>query len=191
MRVAFTGASGTGKTSCADAVFSRLEAMRPLGSPPIARLSVDGREMLEVLAQRSVDGAVPELRVAFQLLYVGAKIQLERQSSSFLVDRSFGDVLAYWRVHCEHVVSGSLNQRISRFCLDRVQLYDIHLFFPVGLVPFEPDGYRNTEVEYHLHFESVLLDVYREAGVDPVAVPAGSIHRRADWVVDRLTGVYD
>jgi hypothetical protein len=47
--VVFTGTSGTGKISFADAAIRRLEVMPIFASSRIARLSVNGREMVETL----------------------------------------------------------------------------------------------------------------------------------------------
>lgn len=188
MRVAFTGASSTGKTACATDLVERLNLERPNGRGLFTLATVGGRALLDALGEKSVAATAPPVLVGYQIMYIGAKMESERLPARLVTDRSFGDCLAYWRIHCAGNVSNELSNKIERLCFERIRRYDHHFIFPTGVIRFEDDGYRSPDGPYHEIFESALLEVYREAGIDCVPVPPGCVEERVKWVFDRIDG---
>src|SRR4051812_17933176 len=94
MRIAFTGTSSTGKTTLARELMRVPEFANVVGT----FLTEDARALLRELAHKSMDTMSRDELRRFQEEYFQRKAKKEQGAGSFLVDRSFVDVAAYWLV---------------------------------------------------------------------------------------------
>ena len=182
MRIAFTGASGTGKTSVARC-FVQSDANRSLGYSVVG---VDSRLLLSSLGLASVHDMPSSVYRVFQTMYLSQKLLVEEAAYRYLTERSFADCLAYWRVHCAETAAPSENELIESICKANISRYDMHFFFPTDTILLVEDGFRNTREEYHREFERVLMDILDDCNIEAVRMPHASVTERVDFFIGHL-----
>lgn len=182
MRIAFTGASGTGKTSVANQLVSK----KPQALPSLTVIGVDSRALLDTLSLRRAENINDDQYRVFQTMYFSQKILVEAGETSFLTERSFADGFAYWKLHCERSASQSENTMIHRICREQSLKYDHHFLFPTGFIPVEDDGYRHRDPEYHERFQALLQAILMEWDVQYTIMPHADVCSRADFILDNL-----
>jgi hypothetical protein len=156
MRIAFTGPSGTGKTTLARAVSERYGIpLCPVGSRSVA-------EAMGLSNPYDVDRL--GLRSEFQRRLLGEKASWEARHERFVTDRTQLDNLAYAALHCAKDVDASFYEA----CFMATTRYkaivhcSLHGFQHLG-----GDPARVTNPIYHRLFESLLvtfLDAFAERG---------------------------
>lgn len=184
MKIAFSGASSTGKTSVSKKILSRIEKK----IPKFRLLNVDARSILDLFPNKSVSAIDADIYRLFQSIYVGQKLHAETGEDAFLTERSFLDCLAFWKIHCQQYASSSESAVFENICTRHARNYDITFFFPTGLFSVRADGYRNISQSYHEEFQAVLLGIFKDQGTMFVDVPAGSVEERSNFVWRTLYG---
>ncbi|MBP3955335.1 ATP-binding protein [Gemmata sp. G18] len=145
MKVALTGASSTGKTTLIDRVL-RL----PSWPAELRRfLTADARSLLAELGHHGMDVMKPDETRSFQQAYFLRKRTIERDVVSFITDRSFVDVAAYWAVRDTAGMGQDERDELVTQCRQEAAKYDLHVYLPFGSIPFVSDGYRPTDLELH------------------------------------------
>ena len=164
MKIAFTGASSTGKTTLAKELFKDIEIKRFL----CEHLSVDARAILDDMGHKSMD-SMPKSRLQeFQLFYFDRKVMLENKKESFLVERSFVDIAAYWIERDSDGASRNVTQKLLKECKAQSLKYDLHVYFPFGIIPFEEDGYRSVDTESHFKVDKRIFKLLNQWRIKPV-----------------------
>lgn len=159
-RIAFAGASGTGKTTLARRVADLLKL--PL-APSAARLAA--AEMgLASPYDADVQGTRPELQRRI------TKKRCEWQSehaAGFVSDRSSYDDLAYTLIHCgEPLYAECLTLVFNQDQILR-PTYDVIVFCPMAsFFHLGTDPARNPDLSYHREFERLLLELLDKARVN-------------------------
>ncbi|GAA6136507.1 hypothetical protein NBRC116583_02540 [Arenicella sp. 4NH20-0111] len=183
MRVAFTGAAGTGKTSVAKSIVKSAVN----DSLKYTILGVDSRQLLSLLGLSQTSQIKTSYYRVFQTMYLGQKIILEDNNKKFLTERSYADCLAYWRLHCSESATNDENEFIESLCYKNIYKYDFHFFYPNGYLKLEQDGFRNPSLEYHKKYEKELLKIYEEWKIERIEMPLTNIKERTRFVLDYLS----
>lgn len=145
MKIALTGSSSVGKTTLVQSLMATPSFAREV---PVT-LSTDARSLLSQLGYKSMDAMEQEQTRAFQRLYFDLKWQEELAHVSFVTDRSFVDVAAYWLERDTIGCSEALRNELIEPCRLRSLEYSWHFYLPFGLVPFDSDGYRSENMAFH------------------------------------------
>lgn len=145
MRVALTGSSSTGKTTLA----VRLHANSEFRGRIPTYCSTDARELLKSMGHGSIDEMQPEELRDFREHYYLRKLEIEAPQDNFLTDRSFVDVAAYWIELDAVELSPAQRQPFVERCLRAAAAYDLHVYCPFGLIPFEPSMRRSRSQVLH------------------------------------------
>lgn len=146
MRLAFTGASGTGKTSIASEVAEVYGIpLCPVGARTVAA-EMGFKNPYEV------DAAGKRHEFVRRLLQ--AKSDWEAAHNAFVTDRAHFDNLVYTIVHNQDVVTPELTLATATAArrYTNVILCRTDVFQRLGADPT-----RRHEPEYHAHFQSVLV----------------------------------
>lgn len=144
MRLAFCGASGTGKTTLASYVAGRygLE-MNPVGARSVAAA-------MGFATPYDVDAA--GRRGEFQRRLVGDKRAWELGAESFVTDRTTADNLAYMALHDV----ASVDEEVLASAIDGLARYTHVVFCPVdAFLDMAGDPARKTSRAYHVLFEMI------------------------------------
>lgn len=184
MKIAFTGASSTGKTSVAQSFFES-DANRILGYSVI---NVDSRWLLSSLGLGLANNISSCDYRIFQTMYISQKLFTEKAADHYITARSFADCLAYWRMHCANTATSSEDKLIEALCRNMISRYDQHFFFPTGFFALQQDGFRHTGEEYHSQFEETLLDILNTEDVQFIRMPPAGITERVEFLVGHLNG---
>ena len=182
MRIAFCGASGTGKTTLAKWLAEELKyEMNPVGSRSTARrmgfnnpydvdkaclvtyqrwlhptTPLDDSQAHREAAEKAVRAWIPgseTLRGLFQRELQLDKIRWEEGRTDFVSDRTTADDFAYAALHN---VSGITEEFITR-ARDHLRTYDIIFYAPLSrFYNHGGDGNRVDDLGYHKTFELLL-----------------------------------
>lgn len=166
LRVAFSGASGTGKTMLMQHVAEKYGLpVCPIGSRSVAK---------EMGFENPYDVDQAGMRMQFQARLFVAKRDWEREHESFVTDRTCFDNLTYT------VLDGDTKQ-ITRDELTQyhiaMQRYTSVFFLPVTLFQeLGDDPHRVRNPAYHLLFDQFLWSCFQESRVPVLRL--GQLQRR-------------
>jgi len=173
MRIAFAGASGTGKTTLARYVSERYGLpINPVGSRSVSAA-------MGFASPYDVDAAGK--RGEFQRRLQAEKIAWEMAHDSFVTDRTTLDELVYTMFHDVDTAAGEYHER----AVAHMARYDIVFFCPArAFCKVDGDKARRDSMPYQVLFSDVLGGLFREMGsalnTSWVSIHGGSLgHRQA------------
>ncbi len=152
-RIAFAGASGTGKTTLAERIAADLcLPICPVGSRPVSAA-------MGFASPYDVDKA--GRRAEFQRRLIAEKAAWERENPAFVTDRTTLDNLAYTMLHDVHSVDAELLAAV----MSGVDRYTHVIYCPVeAFCNTAGDGARIAELTYQRLYDAALfglLSMYR------------------------------
>lgn len=145
MKIAFAGASGTGKTTQLKLLAERYNLpTNPVGSRSVA---------LDMGFQSPYDVDAAGMRPEFQRRLLKSKIAWELNHDRFITDRTTADNLAYTILHADpHSWI-----RYAEEAIDHLKWYNLVFFFPLeSFYCHGDDTARVADLEYHRVYEKVL-----------------------------------
>ncbi len=150
MRIAISGASGTGKTTLARAIAERYQIpLNPIGARDVAK---------EMGFDNPYDVDQAGRRVEFQARLFERKLEWEQAHESFVTDRSYFDNLTYCALHMLPQVDEAMLKRFS----EAMNRYDMVFVLPRAAFQRLDDGIRQTNPVYHLMYESILFGLFHQ-----------------------------
>jgi len=164
-----TGGPGVGKTTLID----------HLGSLGFATVREAARDVIEEQALLGSDVLPWRNQSVFQRHVFNLQLEREATASGPIVfmDRGIPDGVAYLRAYGLSVFRDMLVQSRERY--DGVFLVEPH-----GVYSDDPQRREKSEQALILH--KVLGTTYRDLGYELIVVPAMSVTRRAEFVVERV-----
>lgn len=180
MRIAFFGASGTGKTTLAKAVSVALGIpLNPVGSRSVAQ---------SMGFEKPYDVDPAGKRVEFQIELSNAKLKWESFRENFVTDRTGADEWAYASLHAPSLVhrdSLTMVEYASRLVRITSQ-YDLIFHTPVDVFQdLGNDPARRTDFEYHLRSEALMLQFMDRFNLRYEILDTPHLQERLDVVLDR------
>jgi nicotinamide riboside kinase len=185
MRVALTGSSSTGKTTLAKKLMRTPEFLAHVDQ----FLTTNARGLLDAMGCRSMDEMTPAQLQSFQRTYLDNKLSGEAGKDRFLTDRSFVDVAAYWLRRDAVDVAAEQKTALVDRGRQAAQVYDVHVYLPFGLIPFQSDGYRSEDRAHHQDIDSQILALLREWGLPFITLDTDVMEERVARVVRETTRV--
>lgn len=183
MRIAFTGASSTGKTTVAERLMDMPEFNRQV---PIF-LPSGGREILDGLGFRGIDSMSRSETAFYELSYFVRKLAREREIPAFLADRSYLDVAAYWLERDALHQSAYLQDLLLEPCRRLSHDYDLHFYFPADTIPFVPDGRRSLRMDLQKRVSNRIRQLANDWEIPLVVVKDPDLDRRIDFILETLS----
>jgi nicotinamide riboside kinase len=181
MKIACTGTSSTGKTTLA----TRAPSEPDFAKYALRYIGTDARMLLKERGLRNVDEMSKEQGVDFQLAYFERKLSLEDPHESYITDRSFVDVAAYWIEY-----TGLPDDKFVSRCRDESRRYDIHIYFPPDLIRFEGDGYRSFDMDVHRRIDASIVTLLKDWEIHPVVVQKIDLEGRLFELLTHLETIY-
>jgi len=148
MRIAIAGASGTGKTTLANAIAERYSLpINPVGARSVAKsMGFDNPYDVDKAGKR----------VEFQRKLFEDKRRWELTNDRFVTDRTYLDNLTYCALHMADQLP---DNAIEGF---RLAMARYQVVFVLDMADFQrlDDGVRKTNLEYHRLYQETALSVY-------------------------------
>ena len=177
VRLAFCGASGTGKTTLAKWAADVLHAeLNPVGSRSVAKAM--GFE-----SPYDVDAAGK--RGDFQRKLQADKVIWENLHPNFVTDRTTLDELTYTAMHDVKAIDA----RYFSLAFDHMEKYTHVVYCPVATF-HDPgdDPARVKDITYHLVFDAILYGFLRRWGGQRLVMDVEGIEARRD-MLSRFLGL--
>ena len=182
-KVAFTGSSSTGKSAIANKLINDLRSSKVFTDGLIA---VDSRSLIRSSGHKSMDiMSVQETR-KFQLSYIEKKEASEKGATSYIVERSYTDVAAYWVVRDSLGMEKSERHVLIERCRNLCKNYDLHIYCPFGLLPFKSDGYRSESLEFHHMVDKQIKSFLNEWGLNFLTLSDVDLTKRAEMSINAI-----
>ncbi|GAB3967434.1 ATP-binding protein [Plantactinospora veratri] len=182
MRVAFTGSSSTGKSTLAAALM-KVESFRCLAP---RYLPSEGKEILSEFGFTGLDSMTQDQTAFYELAYFARKVGREVDVDSFLTDRSFVDVAAYWLERDAAGRGAYIESLLVEPCRRLAHNYDLHFVLPMGMIPFEEDGRRSSDGEFHARIDARIRRLLDQWGIAHVEVTEAELPGRVEIVLKAL-----
>lgn len=175
-RIAFCGASGTGKSVLADYIQKRYNLeYNPVGSRSVAK---------DMGFDNPYDVDAAGRRLEFQGRLLRAKIEWEEQHETFVSDRTTLDNLAYTILHSPGTVSDTYWEESFK-ALSR---YDVIFYTPLSSFhSCAGDPARKSDPTYHKGYDALLVGLLKQSKTLVLTVSAPDLPGRFTY----LTGILD
>lgn len=145
MKLAFCGASGTGKSTLAKMwAESQGVPMNPIGARQVAA-------SMGFESPYDVD-KIPGMREKFQVELLNQKYEWEKSRPDFVTDRTYFDNLVYSLMHNGKHVNHEYVQKVEEYS----DIYDLIVLFPVDVFQDLNDPVRVQDKAYHKTYEWIL-----------------------------------
>ena len=186
MRIAFTGTSSTGKTTLIKELFKHDE----FKSYNMNFSTTDARSLLDNMGAKQMDLMTDAQRMTFQKLYFEKKKEQELEKDNFIVDRSFVDVASYWLVReCKNDISLANENNLLLQSKKFSMRYDMHFYFPYGIIPFEADGYRSENDNQRQEIGTQIHTFLNEWNLKHIILDTDNLFDRVKIVLETLRGL--
>lgn len=189
MRIGFTGAQGTGKTT----LINLLEEDGSLG--PITRTISPARTALSLglLVNRDAD-VFSQLMVS--VANINKEYMVDPTADMIISDRTPVDSLAYTLYQLKEVwteMDGRLSEwywnQLLVLSLSNMDVYDELFYFPAYFAP-KSDGVRDSDREYQLDIDLTIKRLLDENDIEVHIVPDVSKEERLTWIKGVLSDSY-
>jgi predicted ATPase len=174
-RLAFCGASGTGKTTLAEWTSTTYGLpINPVGSRSVARaMGFNSAYETDAAGKRG----------EFQMRLAREKTEWEAVHTEFITDRTTFDNLAYSMLHnCQQNVDDALFELV-RTGMSR---YQYVVYCPVAVfINVGDDPERLTQTVYHQLYDATvwgLLQKFRPPGTRLIVMPFSQLEHRKDFL---------
>lgn len=182
VRIGFTGAGGTGKTTTAQFISEKLE----LPTFPSASRQV---YIAESLSEDDVLKMTGEERWSLQQRIFQKKIELD-QFNQFVTDRTLLDHLAYCLAYCAPYMRNDEFHKTEAMTRSHMKGAYTHVFyFPWGVWQAPPDGVRQELQSWQSQIDAIILGYLARWDIPAFVVPqTQGADERNEWVLNRILG---
>lgn len=184
MRIAFTGTASTGKTTLINEVL-KYDEFKMLN---LEFVPTDARLILDSMGFKSMDKMSVEQTSIFQKKYFYKKIDLEHNRKSFITDRSFIDIASYWLIRdCNNDFSKA--SQLIEVARNKSFNYDIHFYFPYGIIPFEDDGYRSRNEHQREQIGKQIIKFCIDWKINYITLDTPDLQKRVKVVLNTINSL--
>ena len=172
MRIGFSGAGGTGKTTQALYTSKKIN---------FEYVDESVRHWLKEHGIGHFSEATKEQIRDMQEDVLRHKCSVEPALKNFVADRTTVDNAAYvlyWNNREDGEWQRWVNEYVQRAMIHAIQCYDIIFFFPTGKIPFESDGLRSTKPCYHMTIEAIIAGLMSLANLPCLILEGTTVEER-------------
>lgn len=182
MKIALTGTSSTGKSTLAKAL---LEDKR-FRKYACKLIKVDARKIIESYKCKNIDDMTRKQLQEFEINYFKEKKALESKQYNFIAERSFVDIAAFWVVRDTYDLAIEIQNKLVEPCRVESRNYDLTVYLPFGVIPFEADGYRSVDLKFHSKIDNIISTYLKEWNINHITLGFADLDKRVDTVITTL-----
>lgn len=150
MRVSFTGAGGTGKTTLAKQVSERW------GIPYITNVARRVMEEKGIANETAQNAMSPDALLDLQYAIFNAFKEIRESTAAYVCDRLMLDNYVYALRRCGPAMTEELRKAWEQAAIEDLYRQDLVFYTPAGLFPLVADGVRQVEVSHQYLIDSAL-----------------------------------
>lgn len=183
MKIALTGTSSTGKTQLMAGLVTELAN----NGIVLNICSVDTRALITA---RGLQEDIKDAKGAqkdFQDELFRLKVNTESSHDSFISDRSFIDLAAYYLARCDP--SDSYAIRYRSMCINEALRYDLHIYLPIGRIPFVADGFRPERDDFNVKVDGLLHEMLLMNAFKYVKMPTANNNECIEVIKNALSNL--
>tara|TARA_B100000745_G_C20136055_1_gene389399 strand:- start:583 stop:1143 length:561 start_codon:yes stop_codon:yes gene_type:complete len=180
MKIGFTGAGSTGKTTTLNLIKDEVNV-------PILPSST--REVFKKwnIKEDQQENMSPEDKLLLQNDIFDMRDRIEIEAGhSFISDRVLLDNFAYSLLRCYLAMGREMVDSKEAQVLENLKTYDLLFYFPITFTPIQ-DEMRHANYALLKTIDSIIYAFLTKHGFDFITVPAGSPEDRAKYVLSFIT----
>lgn len=189
MRIAFTGAGGTGKTTLATYVAEKW------GIPFLGNTARDVMKEMGVENEAAQANLSPETVLALQQGIFERFKDLRRLTPSFVSDRLLLDNYTYSTLRCNETMTPEIHKPWLEAAVSDLYNMDLVFYCPAGMFPLKGDGIRQEGIAHHYLFDAAVYGHLCRHAFDKMltnvyVVNMTDLDRRKHYVDGLISEVY-
>ena len=182
MKIAFTGAESTGKTTLVEKLYNHPE----FREFEFEFVTADARSILDSMGCKLLDNMSCNQIKEFQRAYFDKKKHLEKEAKgNIIVDRSFVDIASYWLVR-DFAYDFNAAKEVVEECQILSYRYDFHFYFPHDVISLKDDGYRSRYEEMRVAVGEQIESFLKDWNIAYMRLETDNIEDRANIVINQL-----
>lgn len=182
MKIVLIGSTSTGKTTLAKELMKDIRLKQKLKRI----INADARSVIRDLGCKSMDLMSRDQNRMFQILYFEKKRKMESGLDSFLAERSFVDIASYWIIRDAYDLKIEEQNKIIIPCKEEAKRYDLHVYLPFGLIPFEADGYRSNDMDFHRRIDKQMKKFLEDWNLKFIELKTDDLEQRVSIVTNEI-----
>lgn len=179
MKIGFTGAGSTGKTTTLELIKDKLD---------IPVLPSTTRQVFEKwgINEDAQETMSSEEKWKLQKDIFENRFNTEFQAgNSFISDRTLLDNYAYCKLRCYLAITEEEEKELKKRVLDNLKTYDAIFYFPMTFKPV-PDELRQANYTFLTVIDSIIFSFLSRDYGDGYIVPKGTPEFRAEYVLEQI-----
>lgn len=178
MKIGFTGAGGTGKTT-ALALITPTLGLPILPSPARAVFARWG------ITEADQEAMTVEDKIKLQTEIYEARLQQEETIPHFISDRTLLDNYSYHLFRCYQGISDEDLATYRDRTVANMKTYDLVFYFPL-LSNVEADGFRYSNISYQTMIDSMVFSFLTKNKIPYLEVIDGDAATKSAWIKQQI-----
>ncbi len=163
MKIAFTGAGGTGKTTMAKYLAEKWRV------PYVGSVSREVMQSLGVESEAAQEAMTGEQLLTLQLAIYARRKEVLAQHTTYVTDRCALDNYIYALRRCGSTLTEAQRAIWEQGAVEDLYAHDLVFYAPIGLFPTAHDGVRVTEISHQFLMDAAMYGFLCRHGWDKMA----------------------
>lgn len=163
MKIAFTGAGGTGKTTMAKYLAEKWDV------PYVGSVSREVMKEMGVESEAAQESMTDGMLLELQLAIYERRKQVLAQHPSYITDRCALDNYVYALRRCGSALTEAQRAVWQQGAVEDLYAHDLVFYAPIGMFPTKDDGTRVTDISHQFLMDTAMYGFLCKHGWDKMA----------------------